>query len=469
MNVAAGTFTAPNGKSFKLRSSCRVTGEARPTSASRIGFELWLPEQWSGRYVQLGNGGFAGNIDEPSLANELRLGNAAAMTDTGHKADQFDASWALNQPEKVIDYGYRSIKVTADSAGLLIGQYYRRRPDHRYFVGCSNGGRQALIAAQRYPGDWDGIIAGSPALDWTEQLATFAAVQHQLRARPENWIPIAKLPAIQRAAAKACPSSSNIICRVDAAKLRCRSTDEPDCLTAAQARSLDLIQSGPRDQLGKPIFHGFAPTGDLRSNWGRWILNADRDLPGDLTFATQAYRYLILDRPDWRIEEFELGRDFKRASERRIAGQTLSTILDARSAAFGRFARRGGKLIIYIGGADAVISPAAALAYYRSVAAQMGGMTHARKFMRLFIAPGMEHCQGGVGPNAFGQAWVAPASMPDKDHDIRLALQSWVEGGLRPDRLVAARYDEAGTLMATQILRPFPHAPSQIHPRFARH
>ena len=147
---------------------------ARPTQKSEISFELWLPDGWTGRYAQLGNGGFAGNIDHPSLAAEIRRGNAAAMTDTGHKAGQFDASWALGQPEKVIDYGYRSIKATSDAANLLIGRYYDRPAQRRYYIGCSNGGRQALMAAQRFPEDWDGVLAGSPAMQWTRQLATFA-------------------------------------------------------------------------------------------------------------------------------------------------------------------------------------------------------------------------------------------------------------------------------------------------------
>lgn len=465
IEVPAGTFAAPGGQRFEVPASCRVSGFARPTGDSRIGFELWLPQRWSGRYVQLGNGGFAGNIDQASLATEIASGAAAAMTDTGHKADQFDASWALGHPEKLVDYGYRSIKATADASKSLIRAYYGRAARRRYFVGCSNGGRHALMAAQRYPDDWDGIIAGSPALYWTKQLATFAAIQHRLSARSENWIPVGKLPAIQRAAVAACPPLPGLSCRLDVSKLRCPGRDRPDCLTRAQARSLELIQSGPRNARGAPLFYGFEPSGAaLPDNWERWILNADANAPSQLTFATQAYRYLILNRPNWQIGDYDDARDFTRASDVRIAGRSLSTILDADSPDLTRFARHGGKLIMYVGGADALISPAAGLAYYRLVTARMGGLVRTQRFFRLFVAPGMQHCQGGGGPNAFGQAWIAPAAKRDARHDIRRALQAWVEHGRVPRVLVAAKYDEGrrGALIATQELRPFPGAATSI-------
>jgi feruloyl esterase len=459
--VPAGTFAAGDGQRLRVPASCRVVALASPTKDSRIGLELWLPDGWNGRYTQLGNGGFAGNIDHPSLANEIRRGNAAAMTDTGHKAGQFDASWALGHPEKIVDYGYRSIKITADAAKLLIGDYYGLPARRRYFVGCSNGGRQALMAAQRYPDDWDGILAGSPALQWTKQLATFAAIQHRLRASPQNWIPSSKLPAIQRAAIAACPDAATRAgeCRLNVDKLLCRATEATDCLTPAQAASLDLIQSGPRDDHGKQLSFGFAPTAAaLANNWDQWILNPDPEAPSELAFATQAFRYLILDRPDWQVADFDLAHDFLRASERMIAGARLSDILDADDPDLSRFRRRGGKLIVYVGSADSVISPEAGVAYYQSSMRQMGIAT-TRRFARLFVVPDMQHCQGGSAPNAFGQAWVAPALKADADHDIRLALEAWVERGRNPRFLVAAKSsgDRRGNqLISTRRIRAYP-------------
>jgi feruloyl esterase len=438
-----------------------VTAVATPTADSRIGFELWLPAGWNGRYSQLGNGGFAGNIDQPSLADEIRRGNAAAMTDTGHKGSQFDASWALGHPEKVIDYGYRSIKITTDAAKHLIEQYYGRAPARRYFIGCSNGGRQALVAAQRYPEDWDGVLAGSPPVSWTRQLATFAAIQHRLRSRSENWIPLSKLAAIQRSAAILCGDarSSGTHCRVPTDRLRCHGPENADCLTPAQAATLKLIQSGPKHHGERWTHYRFEPTAAaLANNWDQWILNPDHSAPSDLLFATQAYRYLILDRPDWRVEDFDPSRDLERASRRMVGGRPLARVLDADGPELGRFERRGGKLIMYVGWSDAVISPTAGVDYYRSLMHRLG-TERVQRFARLFVVPGMQHCQGGIAPNAFGQARIAPAAEPDRHHDVRRALEAWVERGIPPTSVIAAKYSgEQPSHRPIEIreLRPFP-------------
>jgi feruloyl esterase len=446
----AGNVVAGLGQEIRVPASCRVVGIARPTADSEIGFELWLPDGWNGRYSQLGNGGFAGNIDHPSLAAEIRRGNAAAMTDTGHKGSQFDASWALGHPEKVVDYGYRSIGVTADTTKRLIADYYGRPARRRYFIGCSNGGRQALMAAQRYPADWDGIIAGSPAVQWTRQIATFAAIQHRLRSGAQNWIPTAKLPAIERAAVAACGDRS-LGCRIDVRKLVCRG--DPDCLTPAQAASLDLLQSGVG---GYP---GFDPTGAaVPQNWDQWIVNPDRDAPSQLAFATSGYRYLILEDPRWQVEQFDPARDIAAASDQIIAGRPLARILNADDPNLDRFKRSGGKLIMYVGTADALISPSSGAAYYRSVVKRIGGIVPTQAFFRLFVVPGMQHCQGGLAPNAFGQAWLAPGMKADALHDIRLALEAWVERGAPPASIVAAKYrDDRRENGPTATLRLWPY------------
>lgn len=467
--MPAGRFAAGGSDGFEIPASCRVAAVARPSGDSRIAMEIWLPDGWNGRYAQLGNGGFAGNIDEASLANEIRRGNAAAMTDTGHRAGQFDASWALRHPQKIVDYGFRSIKVTSDAAKAVIQQYYDRPIRRRYYIGCSNGGRQALMAAQRYPNDWDGIIAGSAAVQWTKQLATFAAIQHRLRSSPEGWIAPIKLPFIRRAAVAACSRQTAIgSCRLDVRRLTCANSNAPYCLTPAEAASLDLIQSGPKDANGRPLFAGFDPvSATLPGNWETWILNPDRNAPSQLAFATQAYRNMILDRPGWRVEDFSIGRDFELASRRQVAGQSLAAILDPDNPDLRPFARRGGKLIMYVGGLDAAIAPVAAVDYYHRVAERSGGMGPAQRFARMFVIPGMQHCQGGLGPNAFGQAWVAPGLARDSTHDVRAALEGWVERGQAPDSITAVKYaddDPRGRLTATQKLWPFPKAPAPAAP-----
>jgi pimeloyl-ACP methyl ester carboxylesterase len=328
---------------------CRVQGEAHPTADSQIGFEVWLPASgWNGRYYQLGNGGFAGNIHQPALVAELRRGNAVAATDTGHRANAFDASWALNHPERIIDYGYRSLHETSRVADDLLHAYYGRPARFRYFTGCSNGGRQAFMAAQRFPDEWDGILAGAPAYNWTLQLATFAA----------------------------------------------------------------------------------KPAGDVRAQ---------------LTFAEQFFRYFVHDDPAWTLARFDSQRDFAFARQRRIGNQTLSQVLDATDIDLTRYEQRRGKLLMYFGWADDLISPQAGVDYYERVVARMGGSERTQAFFRLFMVPGMGHCQGGAAPHAFGQAYVAPGMSDDPEHDIRRALEAWVERGTVPERIVEA----------AQVLQPY--------------
>jgi feruloyl esterase len=364
---------------------CRVEGEARPTADSQIGFEVWLPASgWNGRYYQLGSGGFSGSIHRPSLTAELHRGNAVAATDTGHRADAFDAKWALDHPEKIIDYGYRSLRETWRAGNALVRAFYGRPASFKYFVGCSNGGRQALMAVQRFPEDWDGVLAGAPALNWTRQLATFAWIQHALRTQPAD--------AAQR-----------------------------------------VIREGPRDpRSGERLYFGF--DADPASEPGL-----------QLEFAEQFFRNMVHDDPDWRISDFAGRRDFDLAQQRRIGGATLSQVLDATDPDLTPFARRRGKVLMYFGRADALISPHAGVDYYERVVARMGGSARTQEFFRLFMVPGMGHCQGGDAPHAFGQAGIVPGMRDDPEHDIRRALEAWVEQDRAPEKIIEA----------AQVLRPF--------------
>lgn len=348
------------------------------------------------------------------------------MTDTGHGGNQFDASWAARRPERVTDYGHRSIKATSDSAAALIRAYYGRPAARRYFAGCSNGGRQALMAAQRYPEDWDGILAGAPANLWTQQLTSFAAIQHRLRAYPAAWIAPAKLPAIGRAALASCPrrSVANGIaldperCRFDPAAIACRGVETNTCLTPPQVETLRLIQRA-----------GFEPSGaSAPGNWDVWML-APPGAPSQLSFALGAFRYLARVQPDWRVEDYDPRRDYFPAA--------VADELDSDSRDYSRFRDRGGRIISYFGWSDAVIAPRPGLAYYRSVVRNMGGLRQTQGFYRLFMVPGMLHCQGGAAPHAFGQSLTAPALSRAPQFDVRAALETWVEQGRAPRSLVA--------------------------------
>lgn len=468
--IEAGKFAAPDGESYDVPVFCRVHGEARPTGDSRIGFEVWMPASgWNGRYYQLGNGGFAGNIHYPSLAADVRRGNAVAVTDTGHRGGGFDASWARGHPQKIIDYGYRSLKETSDAARALIHAYYGAQPRHSYFAGCSNGGRQALMLAQRYPDDWDGILAGAPANHWTRQLASFAWLQNALRSDQQSWIAPAKLPAIQRAAIASCTADAGVangvptdprFCRFDPSDLLCRSEETNDCLTRKQAAALAAIQDGPRDPDTRARLHfGFEPTAAaVVDNWERWIVNTDRSADTQLTLGEQFYRNIVFGAASWQIEDFNPQRDFALAQNATAAGESLAGVLDATDADLTRFERSGAKLLMYFGWADALISPRAGVSYYERVGERMG-IEKTRAFFRLFMVPGMTHCQGGPGANAFGQAPVSPGLHDDAAHDIRRALEAWVERRAAPDSIVAAKYlndDPAQGVAMTRPLCAFP-------------
>lgn len=403
---------------------CRINGSARPVPGSRVGFTVYLPapDKWSGRYYQIGNGGFAGAIHLPTLDEGARRGDAIAATDTGHRGTGFDASWADGNAVALADYGWRSIKATRDAAEVIAGAYYGRLPGHRYFMGCSNGGRMALMAAARWPEDWDGIIAGAPANPWTAQLRNFEKVQAAVRA-PGGWLGRPQLELIRRAALAACPAGSvrNGIaqrpdaCHPDWDRMLCRGTGQTTCLSAPQRASVQAI-----------IDAGYAPAAMDIDDWERWIFNPDVAAPSQLTFADQAHRHLFAQYED----------------------ATLSSHLDIRPEQLRAFRDRGGKILSYFGWSDAVIAPGLGLKWYRSVEKATTGPGRTADFYRLFMAPGMQHCQGGAGTVNFGQSIEAPARFARPAYDVRLALEQWVEHGHPPSTL------ESGDGVSHIRLRP---------------
>lgn len=387
---------------------CKVTGIARPVPGSQIRFELLLPprERWSGRYYQIGNGGFAGAIHEPTLADGAARGDAIAGTDTGHSGNPFDASWARRHPIQVDDYGWRAIKATSDAARALLTRYYGKPARRHYAIGCSNGGRMALMAAARWPGEWDGVIAGSPANPWTDQLRSFVSMQRRLRADPANWIDPRLLPDIRAAALSECPEGSvrggialkPLLCGADFARLRCADGAHAHCLTGKQLSSLAAI-----------VRAGYVPAAMVPSDWERWIL-APPSAQSQLTFGRAADGSLTNAR----------------------------AALDVPAADLVRFGARGGKILSYFGWADAVIAPARGIGWYRAVARAAGRARAITGFYRLFMVPGMVHCQGGPGATSFGQSIEARPLVDDSLHDVRRALEAWVEQGRAPNVLIAS-------------------------------
>jgi hypothetical protein len=457
--VAAGAYAPPGGRAKpELPAFCRVTGTIQASKDSDIRFEVWMPATgWNGRFRGIGNGGFAGSISYRPLELAVSRGYAAAATDTGHQAGgPIDARWALGHPEKVIDFGYRAIHEMTERAKAIVAAFYGKAPDHSYFASCSNGGRQALMEAQRYPADYDGIVAGAPANAFTHLLAQGAWDVKNLRA---GYLPSAKLPGIEAATLAACDALDGVKdgvlddprrCRFDPATLACKGADAPDCLTAPQLSTLQSLYAGARTRAGQ-LHPGHVPGGMAAPDgWPLWITGP---APGESLvagFASNFFRYMVFEKPDWDPTAFDLERDS------RLADRKLARILDATDPDLRRFQQRGGKLILFHGWSDPAISALNTIAYYDSVVAKVGARA-AKGFVRLFMAPGMLHCDGGTGPGSF---FGMDALAPDAGHDVAYAAERWVEEDIAPAQIIAARYrtdkEPKSGVLRTRPLCPYP-------------
>ena len=460
--VSAGSFTPPGGRPIpNLPAFCRVAGTIKPSSDSDIRFEAWLPASgWNGRFEGFGNGGFAGVISFPQMAAAVSRGYATASTDTGHSAGGTDAGWALGHPEKVIDFGHRAIHETAVAAKAIVHAFYGDGPKRSYFNSCSNGGRQALMEVQRYPQDYDGIIAGAPANYWTHLVSAFIWTTQATETVPGGYIPAAKLPAIQAAAIAACDAGDGLAdqliqdpsqCHFDPAKLLCTGAESVSCLTAPQLATLKKVYAGPSDSQGKRVFPGFPAGGEAEpGGWAPWITG---DAPGNSllhAFGTQFFTNMVSQDPAWDFRSFQLDRDTQAADRK------FGRILNATDPDLKPFRDRGGKLILYHGWSDAAIPAPNTIDYYRSVQEKLGPAA-TDTFVRLYLVPGMQHCGGGSGPNSFGQGGPP---REDADHDIGRALERWVEEAKAPGPIIAARFrnaqDPASGVARSRPLCPYP-------------
>jgi len=438
--VDAGAFRPPNQtgtpRGFAtLPAFCRVAATLAPSSDSDIKIEVWLPaSNWNGKFQAVGNGAFNGNIAYPALATALARGYAAASTDTGHVGGS--ASFALGHPEKVIDFGYRAVHEMTVSGKAIVAAHYGTGPRFSYWSGCSAGGRQGLKAAQRFPADFDGIVAGAPGLDWTGRASQAARVAHALQREEAARLPEAQLALLGTAALQACDSKDGVKdgvvsdpqrCTFDPAVLQCNGAEGAACLTPAQVRAAKLIYSPLMNPGTKREISGLFPGSELGWTELGWSASAR-------TTALDQFRFLVFKDPAWEIQRFDAATDVTRAEE--ADGGTLNA-LDPNLTAF---IARGGKLIQYHGWSDPQISPGASVQYYDQVVKARGGADKVHGAYRLFMAPGMAHCGGGEGPNSF---------------DMMTALEQWVEKGVAPDRIIASR-QENGTTSRTRPLCPYP-------------
>jgi feruloyl esterase len=466
--VPAGTFVAPPSPfptrtppSFKdVPAFCRVTADVAPTADSDIKIEVWLPlEKWNGKFRGQGNGGFAGVIDYLGMAAEVKHGYATGGTDTGHTTT--DAVWALGHPEKVIDFGYRGVHEMTAKAKAIAAAFYGNKPQHSYFASCSDGGREALMEAQRFPEDYDGILAGAPANYWTHLLVNAMWDLRVTTLDPASYIPAAKIPAISKAVLAACGAQDGLRdgllndprqCHFDPETMICTHDDSNTCLRAPQIAALKKIYAGPSDSAGHSLFPGYVPGGEEGpGGWQPWITG---NAPGRSLIAFFSVGYftnMVYEKADWDYKTFDIDK------ATRLADEKTAEALNATNPDLNPFMKRGGKLILYHGWSDAAISALNTIDYYNRVAAKMGERS-TDSFTRLFMVPGMQHCGGGPGPSAFGQDPNDPAV--DPDHNVYSALEQWVEKGTAPSRIIATAEGGAGNTgkneMMTRPLCPYP-------------
>ena len=462
-SVSAGQFTLP-GSSNTLDTTgfCRVVAVAKPTSDSIINFEVWIPEgqRWNHDLLGVGNGGYNGAIQYTRLAHGLERGFATVSADTGHTGE--DLSFAAGHPQKIIDWGYRSVHIMTESAKLIIRQYAGASPKHSYFMGCSTGGHQALSEVQRFPADYDGVVAGDPGNNRVHLnvglLWAFAATHD---AKGEAILPTSKLPLINRAVLMACDAADGVkdgiisdpqACHFDPDVLLCKAEEDNECLTAAQVLAVKKVYDGPKNaRTGEQIIAGYSPGSESpigdewAAGWKTYI--TDRTEPMRLDF----WKYWVFNNPDWDWRTFSYDRDVAYADEKLSAANAVSADLSA-------FKQRGGKLLMYSGWADPVGPPMDAVNYYKRVEA-MGGHEATGSFFRLFMVPGMAHCGGGPGPNFFGgfgpSAQRSSEIKNDPQHDVLSAVAQWVERGSAPDYIIASHLNGAH-IDRTRPICPYP-------------
>ena len=401
---------------------CRVSAFSAPTGDSHIVFEVWLPvpHRWNGKFEAVGNGGFIGQLSYTALAAALNRGYAAASTDTGHASGN-DESWALGHPEKLVDWSYRAVHEMTVDAKLIIAAFYGKPAKLSYWNGCSTGGKQGLTEAQRFPEDYDGIIAGAPA-NYITHLQAGGVYSSWVRLKDgmgaSEYVSREKFAVLHKAVLAACDAKDGVLdgiigdprrCKLDMKKIECEGADAPTCLTPAQAHTAQLIYDGAKYNDGKQIFPGYEPGSEL-------LWDSPLSTPVENTIGVGFFRFMVFDNPNWDFRTFDADRDT------RTADQKLGSIVNAIDPNLKPFEDHGGKLIMYHGWADQAIQPENSINYYESVVANMGGAQKTEEFFRLFMVPGMTHCQGGAGPNSF---------------DAVTALERWRENGAAPDQIIA--------------------------------
>lgn len=460
-SVPAGPFPiAPHP--ITLPAFCRVAGVIKPVPGSNIKFQVWMPRArvWNGKFEGVDNGGFAGSINKGGLATALRAGFAAASTNTGHSGGWTSATWAEGHPAEVIDYGYRAIHLMTIEAKAIVQHFYGVPARWSFFAGCSNGGRQALMEAQRFPRDYNGIIAGAPANFMTHLVVGAVWDSQAILDNSASYIPASKLPAVHSAVLAACNGEDGVKdgiltdptrCHFNPEKLLCRGVDSDSCLTAPQITALRKIYAGPSNAKGQKIFPGFMPGGELGPNgWALWITGFAPRISGQFILGKQFFSNMVFDNRAWNYRTFNFEADVQ------LTDKKLAHILNATNPNLQSFRSHGGKLILYHGWSDSAVPPLSTVNYYKSVVATMGRAA-TESFLRLYMIPGMQHCGGGAGPTSFG---ALPSLKMQPSRSMFSSLERWVEHDVAAGKITATRYvnptDPASGVAMTLPLCAYP-------------
>jgi feruloyl esterase len=395
---------------------CRIEAFSAPTSDSHIGLEVWLPAEanWNGKFLAAGNPGFIGSLSSAGLAGIMERGYVAGGTDTGHVDAGFE--WAIGHPEKWADWGYRAVHEMVVLTKTMAEKYYGRPIQYSYWNSCHNGGNQGLNEAQRYPDDFDGIVASDPAF-WISHLQpgslyiSWVALKDGVDG--PGYIPPAKLAVINRAALDACDANDGLDdeliefppdCRFDPATIQCAGPDGPSCLTAAQVDTAKKIYAGAKFSDGTPIYSGFEPGSELT-----WNFMIEKE-PFSVNLAY--FKGMVFQDPDWDFRTFDVDRDTKLGIER------TAKYVDGNNPDLRPFKESNGKLIIVSSWNSLALPPRQVFEYYKSVEKVMGGPRQTQDFARLFSIPGAGGCVVGENFKAFE------------------ALQEWVEEGKAPEQII---------------------------------
>jgi hypothetical protein len=477
-SFAGGTFQPPDPAGFVpspqfphaspaipgLPGFCEVSIVVEPA----INIEVWLPDPavWTNRFRGVGGGGYAGSISWGALATAVAAGYATASTDTGHSAFAPNnglggGGFALNQPADTLnaglirDFAERSELELARKGKAVTRAFYGTGPRFSYWTGCSTGGRQGWIMAQRHPKEYDGLLTGAPAFNWDRFIP--AELWGEVVMKDEVGAPIsaAKLTAVTNAAVAACAghagdgtlATDNFLadprlCTFKPAQMSCSAQPtNPNCLTAQEAGAVSKIWDGPRDAGGRRLWFGLdrgAPMGGL-----------DGTIP--FPIATDHFAYWLRQNPsfDWHaVTEQSFSTDFFNSESR------FEDVIGTDSTDLDGFIDRKAKNITYHGTADPLIFSRGTTNYFERLQ-QKYGARNVDKFARLFMAPGMSHCGGGAGPNAFGNAAFGGLPVPsDPQHDILKALIDWVEFDIPPEQVIATKYVNDNPAQGIAFTRP---------------